>query len=178
MKSSIILYKTVHDKKEFDNAVSNINGLLLNDSFIMHDELFREEGPYSDPKISNHIFSNLGNSIIDYSSHQRTPECFKKGDIWLTAISENPRKVSNFISSESGYYLERRELNWAETALNYARMKERLKLIYGPEEIKSMLADLMQENSEIKRLNEIYPVFFDVLKDELSKNLYEIWEGI
>lgn len=178
MKRSITLHDTFDDEKGFYIAISAIHDLLLNDSSVIHGELFREEGPYTDPKISSYILSNFGDSIVDYSSHQKTPERFEKGDIWINVISENPMNSANYIANKTDYRLNMEEFDWAETVFNYARMKERLKLICDPQDIKPMLECLRQGTGGIRRLNENHPVFFDVFKGELSKNLYELWEGV
>jgi hypothetical protein len=175
MKSSVLLRTELKNEEEYNKLVGSIHDLLLGHSGVISKDLFREEGPYTDPKVSSYVlcYFGLGNTIIDYSSHRRTDERFEKGDIWIRVIGKKPRSTAEFISQHFGYWFERERKSWQETVFNYARMRERLKLIYTPKELEEILDEL--EADKVKPENLFFsPLFFDFFKRELIKNLKDI----
>jgi len=185
MKSSILLRADLNDEARYDGLVRNVHDLLLNDSLVIHEELFRVEGPFTDPKVSSYILAYYGThgSIVDYSSHQRTDERFERGDIWIRVIGNKPEPTANCIYQHLGHYFEREKRNWLETAINYARMKDKLKVIYIPEEMEEILDEV--ESGEV-RVEDISPprgidingpIFQSVIaftKQELIQNLRDL----
>jgi len=177
------MHLQTENRMKYRELISQIHELLLGDSKVVKLMLRREEGPFTDPKISNYILGYFGNSLVDYSSHLRKPEKFERGDLWFYVISENPKNVASYISQELGYAFdieteeesfEKSENNWRHTVFNYARMPEMLKEIYTPQE---MARILRITNNETNPETDFPSFLTDFLKDELVKNLESILMG-
>jgi hypothetical protein len=176
MKSSILLRADLKDEARYDSLVRDIHNLLLNDALVIDKDLFREEGPFTDPKISSYILAYFGpnHTFVDYSSHQRTDERFEMGDIWIRVIGTRPRSTANCICQQLGHWFERAEKNIMETAFNYARMRDRLKLIYTPEEMEEILDKLEDGRVKAEDLPSFPVRIFGFLKKELVTNLKDL----